>query len=305
MREINTKFIPPIYFIVRKKPMTSKTYRLITASPDAPGILAKVSNLIASYNGWITHASQHSDQVSGWFFSRNEILADSLPFDLDEFRQIFTPLAQEMDMEWRIESSEIKKRVVLMCSKQSHCIADILHRWHSGELDCDIPCVISNHDDLRSMVEWHGIPYHHVPVNPDNKAESFAKVETLAKEYQADTLVLARYMQILPPNLCTELAGKIINIHHSFLPSFVGAKPYHQAAERGVKLIGATCHYVTEELDAGPIIEQDVVRISHQDDIAELVRKGKDCEVQVLARGLRWHIQDRVIVHGNKTVVFA
>lgn len=282
-----------------------KTYRLITASPDAPGILAKISNLIASYNGWITDASQHSDQASGWFFSRNEILADSLPFGLEEFRNIFRPIAKEMNMDWRIEDSEIKKQVVLMCSKQSHCIADILHRWHSGELDCNIPCVISNHDDMRSMVEWHGITYHHVPVNPENKAESFAKVESLAKEYKADTLVLARYMQILPPKLCKDLAGKIINIHHSFLPSFVGAKPYHQAAERGVKLIGATSHYVTEELDAGPIIEQDVVRISHQDDIEELVRKGKDCEVQVLARGLRWHIQDRVIVHGNKTIVFA
>lgn len=282
----------------------NRTYRLITASPDAPGIIAKVTNLIATYNGWITDAAQHSDPARGWFFSRNEIRADSLPFDLETFRITFAPIAKELDMEWRIEDSDVKKRVILMCSKQSHCLADILHRWHSGELDCEIPCVISNHEDLRSMVEWHGIPYHHVPVTPDTKAKSFAEVEKLIADYSADTVVLARYMQILPNNLCKNLAGQVINIHHSFLPSFVGAKPYHQAAERGVKLIGATCHYVTEELDEGPIIEQDVVRISHQDNVEELVRKGKDCEVQVLARGLRWHTQDRVIIHGNKTVVF-
>jgi len=282
----------------------SRTYRLITASPDAPGILAKISNFIAAHNGWINDASQFSDQTSGWFFSRNEILADSLPFDLNTFRSMLGPIANDLSMEWRIEDSACKKRVVLMCSKQSHCLADILHRWHSGELDCEIPCVISNHEDLRTMVEWHGIPYHHVPVTSDNKVEAFAEVESLVNEYSADTVVLARYMQILPEDLCKNMSGKVINIHHSFLPSFAGAKPYHQAAERGVKLIGATCHYVTQELDAGPIIEQDVVRISHKDSIEELVRKGKDCEVQVLARGLRWHLQDRVIIHSNKTVVF-
>lgn len=282
----------------------SRTYRLITASPDAPGILAKISNLIASHSGWITDASQHSDQSSGWFFSRNEILADSLPFDLDTFRSKMEPIAKELAMKWRIEDSDAKKRVILMCSKQSHCLADILHRWHSRELDCEIPCVISNHEDLRQIVEWHGIPYHHVPITADNKSEAFGQVEHLVDEHSADTVVLARYMQILPEKLCTDMSGKVINIHHSFLPSFAGAKPYHQAAERGVKLIGATCHYVTEELDAGPIIEQDLVRISHKDSIEELVRKGKDCEVQVLARGLRWHIQDRVIIHENKTIVF-
>ena len=236
----------------------SRTYRLITASPDSPGILAKLSNFIASYNGWINDASQYSDEISGWFFSRNEILADSLPFDLQSFREKMAPIADELSMEWRIEDSDAKKRVVLMCSKQSHCLADILHRWHSGELNCEIPCVISNHEDMRQMVEWHGIPYHQVPVTPDNKAEAFAQVETLVNQYAADTVVLARYMQILPEPLCHNMVGKVINIHHSFLPSFAGAKPYHQAAERGVKLIGATCHYVTQELDAGPIIEQDV-----------------------------------------------
>jgi len=191
-----------------------------------------------------------------------------------------------------------------MASRESHCLADLLHRWHSDELDCDIPCVVSNHNDLRSMVEWHGIPFHHVPVDPKDKAPAFAEVARLVGEYHADVVVLARYMQILPPQLCQEYAGRVINIHHSFLPSFVGAKPYHQASLRGVKLIGATCHYVTEELDAGPIIEQDVVRVSHRDSVEDMVRLGKDVEKMALARGLRYHLEDRVLVHDNKTVVF-
>ena len=192
-----------------------------------------------------------------------------------------------------------------MASRESHCLADLLHRWHSGELDCDITSVISNHDDLRSMVEWHGIPFHHVPVAPDNKAPAFAEVTRLIDEQAADVIVLARYMQILPPALCQRYANRVINIHHSFLPSFIGAKPYHQAAQRGVKLIGATCHYVTEELDAGPIIEQDVVRVSHRLNADDMVRLGKDVEKMVLSRGLRYHLEDRVLVHDNKTVVFS
>ena len=167
-----------------------------------------------------------------------------------------------------------------------------------------IPCVIANHDDLRSMVEWHGIPFHHVPVDPQDKQPAFAEVSRLVEACEADAVVLARYMQILPPQLCQAFAHRVINIHHSFLPSFVGAKPYHQASLRGVKLIGATCHYVTEELDAGPIIEQDVVRVSHSDSIEDMVRFGRDVEKMVLARGLRYHLEDRVLVHGNKTVVF-
>lgn len=282
----------------------SRTYRLVTACPDKPGIVARLSGLIAEHNGWLSDVNQHSDPESGWFFSRNEVLAESLPFDLNEFKTLLQPLMDEFSMDWHVQDSAVKKRLVLMASKQSHCLADLLHRWHSGELDCEIPCVVSNHEDLRSMVEWHDIPFHCVPVSPDDKESAFAEVDRIVTEYGADAVVLARYMQILPPALCEKMAGRIINIHHSFLPSFAGAKPYHQAAERGVKLIGATCHYVTEDLDQGPIIEQDVVRISHRDDTEDMVRKGKDCEVQVLARGLRAHLDDRVIVHGNKTVVF-
>ncbi len=282
-----------------------RTFRLVIACPDRVGIVAKVSNLLATYNGWITEASHHSDHLSGWFFMRHEIRADSLPFDVDGLRTVFAPIAAEFGMQWRVSDSAQRKKVVLMASRESHCLADLLHRFHSGELDCEITSVISNHDDLRSMVEWHGIPFHHVPVDPKDKTPAFDEVTRLVDEQQADCIVLARYMQILPSSLCDQYAGRVINIHHSFLPSFVGARPYHQAAVRGVKLIGATCHYVTEELDAGPIIEQDVVRISHRDNAEDMVRLGKDVEKMVLSRGLRYHLEDRVLVHDNKTVVFA
>lgn len=281
-----------------------RTFRLVIACPDRVGIVAKVSNVLATYNGWITEASHHSDNLSGWFFMRHEIRADSLPFDADGLRTAFAPIADEFGMEWRVSDSAERKKVVLMASRESHCLADLLHRFHSGELDCEITSVISNHDDLRSMVEWHGIPFHHVPVDPQNKTPAFDEVTRLVQEQHADCIVLARYMQILPASLCEQYAGRVINIHHSFLPSFVGARPYHQAAVRGVKLIGATCHYVTEELDAGPIIEQDVVRISHRDNPEDMVRLGKDVEKMVLSRGLRYHLEDRVLVHNNKTVVF-
>ncbi|KAA0694640.1 formyltetrahydrofolate deformylase [Halopseudomonas laoshanensis] len=281
-----------------------RTFRLVIACPDRVGIVAKVSNVLATYNGWITEANHHSDNLSGWFFMRHEIKANSLPFDLEGLRTAFTPIANEFEMDWHVSDSGIRKKVVLMASRESHCLADLLHRWHSGELDCDITSVISNHDDLRSMVEWHGIPFYHVPVDPQNKVPAFNEVARLIDAQQADCVVLARYMQILPPELCRRFANRVINIHHSFLPSFVGARPYHQAAQRGVKLIGATCHYVTDELDAGPIIEQDVVRISHRHNADDMVRLGKDVEKMVLSRGLRYHLEDRVLVHDNKTVVF-
>lgn len=281
-----------------------RTYRLVVSCPDRTGIVAKVSNFLATYNGWITEASYHADQKNGWFFMRNEIKASSIPFSIDEFKIAFQPIAKEFSMNWLITDSDTKKRVVLMVSKESHCLADLLHRWHSKELDADVVAVISNHNDLRRMVEWHDIPYHHVPVDPKDKAPAFAEVNRLVESYQTDLVVLARYMQILPAELCQQYAGRVINIHHSFLPSFAGAKPYHQAYDRGVKLIGATCHYVTQDLDEGPIIDQDVIRISHSDSIEDMVRLGKDAEKNVLARGLRLHLEDRVIIHENKTVVF-
>lgn len=277
-------------------------FRLTLDCPDRVGIVARVSQFLAQYNGTITEANQHADLEQGWFFLRNEIKADSLPFGLATLQEAFAPIAQDLNMRWQIHDSRIRRKVVLMASKDSHCLADLLHRWQAGELDCDIPCVIANHDHLRAMVEWYGIPYHYVPAV--DKTAHFTEVERIITEVEADTVVLARYMQILPTEFCDRWSLKIMNIHHSFLPSFVGAKPYHQAFERGVKLIGATCHYVTSDLDAGPIIDQDVTRVSHRDDIVEMVRRGKDVERSVLARGLRWHLEDRVLVHGNKTVVF-
>jgi len=283
---------------------SSRRFTLKLSCPDRVGIVATVSSFIAAHNGWITEASHHADAVTERFFLRQEIIADSLPFDIDSLRQRFAPIAEEFGMEWNIADSARKKRVVVMVSKQEHCLYDLLARWQSGELNIDIPCVISNHETFRGLVEWHGIPFHHVPVTPETKAESYAKVMTLFEAAEGDVMVLARYMQILSPQMCDKYPGQIINIHHSFLPSFVGAKPYHQAFARGVKLIGATCHFVTSELDQGPIIEQDVIRIDHSDQPEDLVRYGKDIEKAVLARGLRYHLEDRVITHGNKTVVF-
>ncbi len=279
-------------------------YTLAASCPDRSGIIAKVTGFIAEHRGWILESSFHSDEEASRYFMRLEIKADSLPFMLDEFRQRFAPVAQELEMDWKITDSAVKKRVVVLVSKQEHCLYDLLARWQSKELDIEIPCVISNHDTFKGFVEWHGIPFHHVPVTADNKTQAYAEVQRLFEESRGDTMVLARYMQILSPEICAAFPGQILNIHHSFLPSFVGAKPYHQAFQRGVKLIGATCHYVTSELDQGPIVEQDVIRIDHSDSPDDMVRYGKDIEKTVLARGLRYHLEDRVLVHGNKTVVF-
>ena len=293
---------------------SERCYTLTASCPDRVGIIARVSGFIAEHQGWILESSYHADPGAvalddgagdvGRYFMRIEVKADSLPFGLDEFRQRFAAIAGSMEMDWKISDSAQKKRVVILVSKQEHCLYDLLARWQSGELAIDIPCVVSNHETLRGFVEWHGIAFRHVAVNADNKATANAQLQEIFTEVRGDTMVLARYMQILAPELCAAYPGRIINIHHSFLPSFVGAKPYHQAYQRGVKLIGATCHYVTADLDQGPIIEQDVIRIDHSDSVDDMVRYGKDIEKAVLARGLRYHIEDRVLTHGNKTVVF-
>ena len=252
-------------------------------------------------------AAQHGDLDTGRFFLRIEVTAESLPFGPAEFREKFEPLATEFGLEWQLADSDQRKRVVLLVSREVHCLVELLYRWRSGDLDCDIPCVISNHEDLRSLVAWHGIPFQVVPVPADQlgKAAAFREIGTIFEDEAGDVMVLARYMQIVPPDLCARYSGRIINIHHSFLPSFAGARPYHQAFARGVKLIGATCHYVTADLDEGPIIEQDIRRIDHADSPEELRRVGRDIERAVLARGLRWHLEDRVLLNGAKTVVFA
>jgi formyltetrahydrofolate deformylase len=282
-----------------------RRYILTLSCPDRVGIVAAVSTFIAQHQGWISEAQHHSDHGAQRFFMRQEILADSISLDLAGFRQQFTAIADAFQMTWQITDTAQKKRVVILVSKLEHCLYDLLARWRSHELDIDIPCVISNHEDYRSFVEWHQIPFHYVPVQKDRKAQAFETIISHVEVAQGDLMVLARYMQILPPDVCDRYPQRIINIHHSFLPSFVGAKPYHRAYDRGVKLIGATCHYVTSELDAGPIIDQDVIRVDHSDAVDDLVRYGKDIEKVVLARGLRYHIEDRVLVHDNKTVVFS
>lgn len=284
--------------------LTERSYRLVISCPDQVGIVSSVAKMVADQGGWLTETKSHSDAEHNWFFMRNEIQADSLNISIEDFRSAFTELAEKFDMQWYVRDSAVKQKVVILASHASHCLADLLHRWHSDELDCDIPCVISNHENLRSMVEWHGIPFHHVPVPKENKQPAFEEMADIVRRHKADTLVLARYMQIMPPALCAEYAGRLINIHHSFLPSFIGANPYQKAYERGVKLIGATSHYVTEDLDEGPIIEQDVVRVNHSMNKDELVRLGKDVEKSVLSRAVRYHLDDRVIVRGNKCVVF-
>jgi formyltetrahydrofolate deformylase len=285
-----------------------RRYVLTITCPDRVGIVAAATGLIAGRGGSVLEAAQHGDLDSGRFFLRIEIVAESLPagFGPDELRLAFEPVAAEFAMEWHLSDTDVAKRVVLFTSREDHCLADLLYRWRSGELACAVPCVISNHDDLRGLVEWHGIPFRWVPVGaePAAKEAAFEEMGRILEEERADAVVLARYMQILPASFCAGREGRIINIHHSFLPSFAGARPYHQAFERGVKLIGATCHYVTAVLDEGPIIEQDTRRIDHGDSVEELRRVGRDVERTVLARGLRWHLEDRILLNGSKTVVF-
>ncbi|RSM74374.1 formyltetrahydrofolate deformylase [Kibdelosporangium aridum] len=281
-----------------------RRYVITFGCPDRTGIVARISQFLAHAGGWIVEAAYHTDQDTGWFFTRQEVLADSLPFGMDALRAQFAEVASELGGEWTVTDTGERRRVVILVSKEAHCLYDLLGRVASGELDVDIPAVIGNHAALAGITQAHGIPFHHVEFPRDGKEAAFEQVRSLVAAHDPHAIVLARFMQILPLELCAEWAGRALNIHHSFLPSFVGAKPYHQAHQRGVKLVGATCHYVTAELDAGPIVEQDVIRVGHADSIPDMVRKGRDIEKVVLARGLRWHLENRVLVHGNKTVVF-
>jgi formyltetrahydrofolate deformylase len=277
---------------------------LTITCPDRVGIVAGVTGFIASHGGWVLEAAQHGDLDTGRFFQRIEVLAESLPFEVSEFGDRFAPLAEELDLTWNLSDTAVPKQVVVLASREDHCLADLLYRWRSGELPCAIPLVVSNHTELAPLVEAAGIPFAHVPVVAGDKVAAFDEICARFEEVGGDVMVLARYMQIVPPEVCERYAGRIINIHHSFLPSFAGARPYHQAHARGVKLIGATCHYATADLDAGPIIEQDTARISHAEGPEQLVALGRDIERAVLARGLRWHLEDRVLLNGNRTVVF-
>lgn len=274
------------------------------ACPDRVGLLARLTSFIAEHGGNLLEVHQFTDPISRWFFTRMAIDSRTLALDLPALNKAFTPLAEELQADWTIREQETLMRVVILVSKLGHCLADLLWRWRSGELPMDIALVISNHEDFREMVEREGLRFEHVPVFPEDRASAFAKMAELFCDVDAELIVLARYMQILPEEMCEEWHGQIINIHHSFLPSFVGANPYKRAHERGVKLIGATCHYVTADLDEGPIIDQEVVRVEHFHSPEDLLRLGRDCERLALARGVRYHISDRVLVHGNKSIVF-
>ncbi len=286
----------------------NRRYVLALGCLDRPGIIARITSFIAEFGGSIVEAGYHSDTESGWFFTRQALEASTVPFSLDELRARFAAVAHELGprTEWQLLDSAEKRRAVLLVSRDGHCLHDLLGRAVSGELPATIEAVIGNHPDLAEITQAHGVKFHYIPFpkDPAERGPAFDQVREIVDSHDPHAVVLARFMQVLPPQLCEHWAGRAINIHHSFLPSFVGARPYHQAFARGVKLIGATCHYVTPELDAGPIIEQDVTRIDHADTVADMVRQGRDIERVVLARGLRWHLEGRVLVHGRRTVVF-
>jgi formyltetrahydrofolate deformylase len=277
---------------------------LLLSCPDQRGLVAHISQFVFQHNGNITHADHHIDAESGLFLMRVEWEMDGFRLSREEIASRFGPIAESAQMRWELRFSDARPRIALMVSKYSHCLYDLMLRAASEELRGEIALVISNHLDLQSAVKPFAIPFHTFTITPATKAEQERKeLELLARE-RIDLVVLARYMQVLSPEFLVHYPNRIVNIHHSFLPAFVGSRPYHQAYERGVKLIGATSHYVTEQLDDGPIIEQDTVRISHRDTVEDLLRKGRDLEKVVLARAVRLHLESRVLPYGRKTAVF-
>jgi len=297
---------------------------LLIDCPDRPGLVARVASLLYEHGANILHADQHQDHELGLFFMRvewavkagtagtseqgskgpAEASSGTAIFALAPFERDFARLAEELQMHWTLVSTARRPRVALFCSQYLHCMADLLERWHTGELKCDIPLVVSNHRAVEKLAAFYGVPFEHTPVDPADRAAAEALQLELLSAHGIDLVVLARYMQILSPAFVARYPAAIINVHHSFLPAFVGARPYHAAHARGVKLIGATSHYVTDVLDDGPIIEQDVARISHRDQVEDLVARGRDLERIVLSRAVRWHLDRRILSYGNKTVVF-
>src|ERR1700688_3553377 len=271
---------------------------------DAKGEVAAIADFVYRHAGNILHADEHADAESGLFLMRVEFDPKDFDIDLADFAKHFSPIVDRFQMNWRLAQSSHRQRMIIFVSKYDHCLVDLLYRHQSGELACEIPLIISNHPDNQAIADFYRIPYVIISISKDNKQQAEQQIHSLIEQHNADFMVLARYMQILSNEFVNRYPQPIITIHHSFLPAFVGAKPYHQAFERGVKLIGATSHYVTEVLDDGPIIEQDVVRISHRDSLDDLLQKGRDLEKVVLSRGVRWHIENRVLLYGNKTVVF-
>lgn len=271
-------------------------------SPDQKGLVSAVSGLLYQHGANIVHADQHQDHEAGLFFMRVEWSLDD--FNLPAFEEAFAETAQRLRMSWRLNRMQESTRIALFVSQHLHCYADLLHRWHAGELPCEIPLVISNHRHGEQLASFYGIEFLHIPVTAETKAGAEAEQLAALRRANVDLVVLARYMQILSANFVAAFPERIINVHHSFLPAFIGARPYHAAYERGVKLIGATSHYVTATLDDGPIIEQEVARVSHRDQVGDLIEKGRDVEKVVLSRAVRWHLDHRILSYGNKTVVF-
>lgn len=287
-------------------PCQDTSFILALSCTDQVGIVAAVSAHLAAIDGFILDSQQYADLALGSFFMRVEFAGagPAFPNTIEQLRDGFAPIAAQYGMHWELVAAAERPRVLVAVSKGSHCLNDLLHRWQTRNLPVDIVGVVSNHPDLRDLTEWHGIAFHHLPIGPGGKDEQEAKILALHEECRADYLVLARYMQVLSSATVDKLAGKCVNIHHSFLPSFKGARPYHQAHSQGVKLIGATAHFVTSDLDEGPIIEQDVERVDHRATQDDLVRIGRDIEARVLARAVRWVAERRVFLNGVRTVVF-
>lgn len=280
------------------------TATLLINCPDRKGLVAAIADFLYQHEANILHADQHQDAENNLFLMRVEWDLNGFGISTDDFANHFAPIAERFDMQWQLKLTQKRPQVAIMVSQYDHCLADLLHRHQSGELSCEVAMVISNHKDTERLAKFYGIPFHLIEVTKETKAAAEAKQFALFDAHQVDLIVLARYMQILSPEFVKRYPQRIINIHHSFLPAFIGAKPYHRAFERGVKLIGATSHYVTEVLDEGPIIEQDIARISHRDQVEDLIQKGRDLERVVLSRAVRWHIENRILVYANKTVVF-
>jgi len=280
------------------------SFVLTVVCPDTVGIVAAVSGFLTEQACFIEESNHFGDRDTCCFFMRTRFTPQDRAFTRSRFEAGFAPIAAKFDMQWQVFDQNILPRVLIVASKHDHCVNDLLYRYRTGALRMNIPAIVSNHTDLADLAEWHRVPYFHVPVTPASKAEAELRLLEIVADTNADLVVLARYMQILSDDVCERLAGRLINIHHSFLPGFKGARPYHKAHEHGVKLIGATAHYVSPQLDEGPIIEQMVERVDHTHSVAELVAVGRDVESMTLARAVRLHIDHRVFLDGNKTVVF-
>ena len=283
---------------------TKNTAILLISCPDQKGLVAAIADFLYQHDANILHADQHQDAELSLFLMRVEWDLTGFALDLNDFEPAFAPIAARFNMQWRVARSAYKPKMAIFVSRYDHCLADLLYRYQSGELHCDIPLILSNHHDMQWLADAYKVPFQYVEINKDNKADAEKTQLALLRHHHIDFIVLARYMQVLSAEFIRHYPNRIINIHHSFLPAFHGARPYHRAFERGVKLIGATSHYVTEVLDDGPIIEQDVARISHRDALDDLIRRGADLEKIVLSRAVRWHSENRVLLYANKTVVF-